>query len=205
LGDIGVTADIFRLRQIPSRLLECARRATYLEQECQRIEREMGFATLMRRQVEAEETRVKDRLEASRVYLRIAPHLFYDKEPGEVPSSILYPRLTNRPARYHTVKTASSARQNRRRQAASARQLRREAPIPCLYCASTMHKANECTRPHSRCTNDECTVSPIHMYYEPRRGLCAFFMMHFSDRRMTPQEEDFTLNDYIEEDHLETD
>jgi len=125
LGDLGITADVFRLCQFPLRYLEVTRRLTYLEQERECIQREIGFATLLQRQVKTDEAHTKEHLEAARVFLRIAPHLFYDREPGEVPAGITYTRLTNRPAKYLTTKTTASARQGRRRrQAQSAHDLR---------------------------------------------------------------------------------
>jgi len=46
LGDLGVTADIFRLHQLPQCYLETARQAAYLGQERGRIKQEQRYLHL---------------------------------------------------------------------------------------------------------------------------------------------------------------
>jgi hypothetical protein len=100
LRDLGVTSEVFRLCQLPMRRLENARHMAYLEREKERIQREIGYLELGRKQLDTEEANIRRRLSAARVFMRISDHLEYDMEPGEVPPSVLYPQLTNRPARY---------------------------------------------------------------------------------------------------------
>jgi hypothetical protein len=44
------------------------------------------MAFLAKANLECEEAVIKERLRAARVFLQLAPHLDYDREPGEVPS-----------------------------------------------------------------------------------------------------------------------
>jgi hypothetical protein len=57
---------------------------------------------LGRKQLDTEEANIRRCLSAARVFMWISDHLEYDMEPGEVPASVVYPRLTNRPAHYNT-------------------------------------------------------------------------------------------------------
>jgi hypothetical protein len=68
---------------------------------------------------------------------------------------------------------------------------------PCIYCESRQHLSEECTRPHVRCTGEECKVSPLHMHYEPHHSLCPYFMLHTSGNHMDPQEEACILEDIL--------
>jgi hypothetical protein len=200
LGDLGVTSEVFRLRQLPMRRLENARHAAYLEREKERIQREIGYLELGRKQLDTEEANIRRRLSAARVFMRISDHLEYDMEPGEVPHSVLYPRLTNRPARYNVntrspataLRAAGGARRGNR--GARGQRMRARTPrSPCLYCRSTAHDSSECTQPHRVCTAEECLVTPIHTRYEPRY-VCPYFAAHTSGR-MTAEEEAFAMED----------
>jgi len=102
LGDLGITADIFQLCQLPLHYLETARQAAYLGQERACNKQEQQYLHLAKWQLEQEEKGIKQHLTAARVSLRITPHLDYDREKGEVPVDLFYPRVTNRPARYKT-------------------------------------------------------------------------------------------------------
>jgi hypothetical protein len=75
---------MFQLRQMPNRHLE--QRLAYLQGEQERIQRDQGMAFLAKANLECEEAVIKERLRAARVFLQLAPHLDYDREPGEVPS-----------------------------------------------------------------------------------------------------------------------
>jgi hypothetical protein len=68
---------------------------------------------------------------------------------------------------------------------------------PCLYCGSQQHLSEECTRLHSRCTGEECSVLPIHVHYEPRHSLCPYYTLHTSGNHMDPQEEAYALEDIL--------
>jgi len=102
LGNLGITADIFQLHQLPLHYLETARQAAYLGWERVRNEQEQQYLHLAKQQLEQEEEGIKQHLIAAQVSLCIAPHLNYDREQGEVPSDLFYHRVTNRPAQYNT-------------------------------------------------------------------------------------------------------
>jgi hypothetical protein len=200
LGDLGVTSEIFRLRQLPMQRLENARHTAYMEREKEHIQREIGYLELGQKQLDTEEANIRRRLSAVQVFMRISDHLKYDMEPGEVPASVTYPRLTNRPAHYNTntrspaTALRAAGRPGRGNQAARGQHGRaRPARSPCLYCRSTAHNSSECTQPHRVCTAEECLISPIHMHYEPCY-VCLYFSAHTSGR-MTAEEEAFALED----------
>jgi len=102
LGNLGITADIFRLCQLPLRYLETARQAAYLGRERAHNKQEQWYLHLAKQQLEQEEEGIKQCLTAAQVSLCIAPHLDYDREQGEVPADLFYPQVTNRPVRYLT-------------------------------------------------------------------------------------------------------
>src|SRR6267142_2201410 len=101
-GDRGVTVDIFRLCQLPLRYLDMARQNAYLVKERGRIDQEQRYLHLAKRQLEIKEEGIKQRLNDARVSLCIAPHLDHDRKPGEVPSTLTYPCITTKGARYNT-------------------------------------------------------------------------------------------------------
>src|SRR6266850_26342 len=78
-----------------------ARQNAYLAKERGQIDQEQRYLHLAKRQLEIEEG-IKQHLNTARVSLRIAPHLDHDREPGEVPSTLTYPRITTKGARYDT-------------------------------------------------------------------------------------------------------
>ena len=102
LGDLGISAEIHRLRLLPLRYLDMARQSAYLGRERGCIDQEQWYLHLAKRQLELEEEGIKQRLTAARVSLRITPHLDHDREQGEVPSTLTYPHITTRGARYDT-------------------------------------------------------------------------------------------------------
>src|SRR6267142_1245874 len=191
LGDLGVTADIFRLCQLPLRYLDTARQNAYLAKERERIDQEQRYLHLAKRQLEIKEEGIKQRLSDARVSLCIAPHLDHDREPGEVPSTLTYPRITTKGARYNTNHPlrGGTPRRGRMPRRATGRRTSRGPDInnPCLYCRSDRHSSFECTQPHTRCTAEDCLVPPPHAHFEPRT-MCAYFTMHTSGRQMTADE-----------------
>jgi len=100
LGDLGITAEIFRLCQLPLCYLDLARQSAYLGRERGRIQQEQQYLHLTKWQLEQEEEAIKQCLTAAQVSLHIAPHLDYDREQGEVPPELFYPHVTNRPVCY---------------------------------------------------------------------------------------------------------
>jgi hypothetical protein len=59
LGDLGVTSEIFQLCQLPMRCLENARHTAYMEWEKERIQREIGYLELGRKQLDTEEANIR--------------------------------------------------------------------------------------------------------------------------------------------------
>src|SRR6267142_378674 len=211
LGDLGVTADIFRLHQLPLRYLDMARQNAYLAKERGRIDQEQQYLHLAKRQLEIKEEGIKQCLDAARVSLRIAPHLDHDREPGEVPSTLTYPRITTKGARYDTNRPlrGGTPRRGRTPRCATGRHTSRGPDInnPCLYCRSDRHPSFECTQPHARCSAEDCLVPPPHTHFKPRT-MCAYFAMHTSGSRMTADEVGYLLADLVycpEEDDPMTD
>ena len=205
LGDLGVTAEIFRLRQLPMKHLENARQVAYLEREAERIQREIGYHHLAKGQLEAEEASIRRRLTEARVFMRISDHLDYDREPGEVPSSITYPNITTRPARYN-VNVRTTGRPGRATRGNRGQRQRTTMPRePCLYCRRRLHAPTECTQPHTKCTREECHVPPVHARFEPRY-VCPYYAAHMSGRGMTPAEEAYALDDLFDlDEYMQTD
>jgi len=166
LGDLGITADIFRLHQLPLRYLDTTRQAAYLGWEREHNEPEQWYLHLAKRQLEQEEEGIKQCLTATWVSLCIAPHLDYDREQGEVPSCLSYPWVTNRGAHYDTNRplTRGPPQRNRGPQCSMGRRSHNAPNInnPCLYCRSTRHPSFECTQPYTRCTAEDCLVPPPH-------------------------------------------
>jgi len=200
LGDLGITAELFRLCQLPLRYLDLARQSAYLGRESGRIQQEQQYIHLAKRQLEQEEEAIKQRLTAARVSLCIAPHLDYDREPGEVPSEMFYTRITNRPARYTTNRPL---RGGTPRRSQTARRATGRCPhgtlnidMPCLYCRSHSHPSGHCPTPHIRCTGEDCLVPPPHAHFEPRH-LCVYVAMHTSGSRMTTEEVGYSLTDLV--------
>jgi len=200
LGDLGVTADIFRLRQLPLRYLDTARQNAYLAKERGWIDQEQRYLHLAKRQLEIEEEGIKQRLNDARVSLRIAPHLDHDREPGEVPSTLTYPRITTRGARYNTNRPLRGGTPRRARGARRATGRHTSGGLdinnPCLYCRSDRHPSSDCTQPHTRCTAEDCLVPPPHAHFEPRT-MCGYFAMHTSGSRMTADEVGYSLTDLV--------
>jgi len=95
----GFTPYTFNMLENP---LDMARQNAYLAKERGRIDQEQRYLHLAKRQLEMEEEGIKERLKAARVSLHIAPHLDHDREQGEVPSTLSYPRITTKGARYDT-------------------------------------------------------------------------------------------------------
>ena len=210
LGDLGVSAEIFRLRQLPLHYLDLAKQSAYLGRESGRIQQEQQYVHLAKRQLDQEEDAIKQRLTAARVSLHLTPHLNYDREQGEVPPKMFYTRMTNRPARYSTNRPLRGGTPRRSRTARRGTRGRSSAPnidLPCLYCRSHSHPSGHCPTPHVRCTGEDCLVPPPHMHYEPRH-LCAYIAMHTSGSRMTADEVGYSLTDLVycpEEDDPMTD
>jgi hypothetical protein len=100
LGDLGVTADVFHLWQLPLKYMDYARQLAYLGHEWEQNQHDQGLLHVTKWNLELEEAAIKEHLKAARVFLHIAPHLDYNREPGEVPAWFLYPCLTNREAWY---------------------------------------------------------------------------------------------------------
>jgi len=140
LGDLGVTADVFHLRQLPLKYLNQAQQMAYLGHEQDHIQQDQGLLHLAKWNLELEEAAIKECLRAAQVFLCITPHLNYDQEPGEVPAQLHYPCITNRGAQYK-YNMQSTARLARGRQgrhsyrvARAVQALRMESP--CIYCSS---------------------------------------------------------------------
>jgi len=65
LGDLGITAELFRLCQLPLRYLDLARQSAYLGRESRRIQQEQQYVHLAKQQLEQEEEAIKQRLTAA--------------------------------------------------------------------------------------------------------------------------------------------
>jgi|SRR6267142_1232427 len=211
LGDLGITAEVFRLRQLPLRYLDLARQSAYLGRERGRIQQEQQYIHLAKRQLKQEEEAIKQWLTATQVSLHLAPHLDYDREQGEVPLELLYSCITNRPAHYsvnHPLRGGMPRRSRTARRATG--RCSHGAPNienPCLYCRSDRHPSSDCTRPHTRCTAEDYLVPPPHAHFKPRH-MCAYFAMHTSGSQMTADEVGYLLSDLVycpEEDDPMTD
>jgi hypothetical protein len=104
--------DVFHLRQLPLKYLDQARQMAYLGHEQDHIARDQGLLHLAKRNLELKEVVIKEHLRVSQVFLCIAPHLDYDRGPGEVSPQPHYPHITNRGLwyKYNMQSTARSAR-----------------------------------------------------------------------------------------------
>jgi len=200
LGDLGISAEIHRLRLLPLRYLDMARQSAYLGRERGHIDQEQRYLHLAKRQLELEEEGIKQRLTATRVSLHIAPHLDHDREQGEVPFTLSYPCITTRGARYDTNRPLRGGTPQRSRgpRHPTGRHHSGAPDInnPCLYCRSNRHPSFECTQPHKRCTAEDCLVPPPHAHFEPRT-MCSYFTMHTSGSRMTADEVGYSLTDLV--------
>jgi hypothetical protein len=209
LGDLGVTADVFHLRQLPLKYMDCAWKLAYLghEQDCNQCNQ--GLLHLAKQNLELKEAAIKEHLRAAQVFLHIVPHLNYNREPGEVPVQLHYPHLTNREAQYeHNI--WSTARLARGRQGRYSYRVARDRGAqgarhnhPCTYCNSRQHLSEECTWPHIWCTAKECKVLATHAWYEPHCSLCPYFTLHTSGNCIDPQEEAYALKDILYLDNYE--
>jgi hypothetical protein len=206
LGDLGIIADIFHLRQLLLKYMDHAQQMAYLGHEQNHIQCDQGLLHLAKQNLELEGAVIKEHLRAARVFLCITPHLNYDRKPGEVPAQLLYPHLTNREVRYeHNMQ--STARLARGRQGGHSYRLaigrgvqgaqgtRHECPY--VYCDSRQHAPEECTRPHIWCTGKECKVPPTHACHELQQSLCPYYALHTSSDCMDPQEEAYALKDIL--------
>src|ERR1700742_1648037 len=93
LSNLGVAADVYRLRQIPHRQLEVKtmrRTVVGLERVVQQMWQQITTAEV---NIECDEESIINRLHASRTVLRMASHIELDEEMGEVPGSVFYPRM----------------------------------------------------------------------------------------------------------------
>src|SRR5579863_3065987 len=90
LGDLGMQAEVYRLRCVAHQQLEVLHRCIALQEEtrqqCQRWE----DLYALEESVDQEEGAVKERLKAAQVFLRMDAHTSLDREPGEVPSMSSY-------------------------------------------------------------------------------------------------------------------
>jgi len=177
-----------------------ARQSAYLGQERGRIDQEQRYLHLAKRQLELEEEGIKQCLTAARVSLRITPHLDHDREQGEVPSALSYPRITTRGARYNTNRPLRGGTPQRsrgpRRPTGRCHSGAPNIDNPCFYCRSNRHPSFECTQPHTRCTAEDCLIPLPHAHFEPRT-MCAYFTMHTSGSRMTANEVGYSLTDLV--------
>jgi hypothetical protein len=65
LGDLGVTADVFHLRQLPLKYLDQAHQMAYLGHERDHIQQDQGLLHLAKWNLELEETVIKECLRAA--------------------------------------------------------------------------------------------------------------------------------------------
>jgi hypothetical protein len=65
LGDLGVTADVFHLRQLPLKYMDQAHQMAYLGHEWDCIQQDQGLLHLAKQNLELEEAVIKEHLRAA--------------------------------------------------------------------------------------------------------------------------------------------
>jgi hypothetical protein len=121
LGDLGVMGDVYTLRSIPLCWEGLYRRKddiirdldilgarsqappfTQTTNDFERLRIRLESIQAIESHLNTLEKEAKDHLKAAQVLLRITPLLKVDKEPGKVPSTRLFSRLTSNKAKVNT-------------------------------------------------------------------------------------------------------
>jgi len=203
LGDLGVQAEVYRLRRVAHQRLEVLHRRVALQEEtrqqCQRWE----DLYALEESVDREEEAVKERLKAAQVFLRMDAHTTLDREPGEVPSTASYFQMTGRRAKHDSRAYPDSGRPGGSTGATLISTARSRRPIrPCGYCGDELHYMYDCPFPHRHCDQLVCRVKSRHAHYLPRTA-CPYHRLRSACARLTPQEEDEALQDLVGEEYLD--
>ena len=203
LGDLGVQAEVYRLRRVAHQRLEVLHRCVALQketrQQCQRWE---DLYTL-EESVDQEEEAVKERLKAAQVFLRMDAHTTLDREPGEVPSTASYFQMTGRRAKHDSRAYPDSGRPGGSTGATLISTTRSRRPArPCGYCGDELHYMYDCPFPYCHCDQLVCWVKSRHAHYLSRTA-CPYHCLHNAHTCLTPQEEDDALQDLIGEEYLD--
>src|SRR5579863_9609699 len=203
LGDLGVQAEVYRLRRVTHQRMEVLHRRVTLQEEtrqqCQRWE----DLYALEESVDWEEVAVKERLKAAQVFLRMDAHTSLDREPGEVPSTASYFQMTERRAKHDSRAYPDSGHPGGSTGATLISTARSRRPVrPCGYCGDELHYMYDCPFPHRHCDQLVCRVKSRHAHYLPRTT-CPYHRLHNARARLTPQEEDEALQDLVGEEYLD--
>ena len=224
LGDLGVMGDIYSLRSIPLRREGLYRRKddvirdldilgarpqappfTETANDFERLRIRLESIQAIESHLNTLEKEVKDRLKAAQVLLRITPLLKVDKEPGEVPSTRLFPRLTGNKAKVDTwLRTTRGGIRRAPGEPANpgARLRTRRQRTRCAFCQMMGHFNKDCRSPHAKCSEHRCEVPQRHSSYEPRIT-CPYWFRLAAARPMSTVEQDTANQDYYEDGYID--
>ena len=145
--------------------------------------------------LERDQEKTCARLREAQVIMRLAPHLAFDTEEGEVPSSLFYQRTvgvqprgerqapfvtcpvgrtpSRRSTRITNVPTSGPSRRPPAPPSTSTGQQQRRGR--CYFCRSRSHRLLACPRPHRRCSSLRCHVQTDHPLFVTMRDTCPFW------------------------------
>src|SRR5579863_1431373 len=203
LGDLGVQAEVYRLRRVAHQRMEVLHRRVALQEEtrqqCQRWE----DLYALEESVDREEEAVKERLKAAQAFLRMDAHTTLDREPGEVPSPTSYFQMTGRRAKHNSRSYPDSGCPGGSTGATLISTARSCRPVrPCGYCGDELHYMYDCPFPHCHCDQLVCRVKSWHAQFLPLTA-CPYHRLRNARARLTPQEEDEALQDLVGEEYLD--
>ena len=140
-------------------------------------------------------------MRSARVLQQITPFLKMDKEPGEVPSTRLFPQLVGKRAKVDMWIRANRGGPRRRPgepsepgQHLECRRVRHR----CTYCQLLGHFNKDCTSPHSKCRVDRCLLSPRHTHYNPRIT-CPYWFRETQHFTLSTYDQDTAGQDYYDD------
>ena len=195
MGDLGIQAEVYRLRRIVHRQQEALHRRYVLQEEDRQLRQRWAGVYDLEQGLEQEEASIKQHLKDAQVFLHLEAHCSVDREPGEVPSTMHYTELTGRVAKYDKRAHNGSSAQRGLATISSINRGRRPTR-PCGYCLQDGHFKGNCPVPHIKCDQLQCKVDPHHYCFCPLIA-CPHHRLASSSSCITPYEEEAALTDLL--------